>query len=178
MRENLVIKWHFAMKEGKPLRENVCFFNRAAFKRHGCKTCLKKVKSLPHLLTPANAALTRACCEFALFQSLSWFFLPTYFVKWSGVEFLEFMSLEREKNFVVACLFSPWNEKLSKFNVVVVQKRQEMYKKRDARAKLLFCLLNLLFAFPCSRCRLFVGSEQDKGMSFYVLTYASRTHAR
>ena len=41
----------------------------------------KQVKALGHFLTLITAALTRACYEFALFQSLSQLFVRTYFVK-------------------------------------------------------------------------------------------------
>ena len=41
----------------------------------------KQVKALGHFLTLITAALRRACYEFALFQSLSQLFVPTYFVK-------------------------------------------------------------------------------------------------
>ena len=41
----------------------------------------KQVKAVGHFLTLITAALRRACYEFALFQSLSQLFVPTYFVK-------------------------------------------------------------------------------------------------
>ena len=47
----------------------------------------------------------------------------------------------------------PSKLKIWSFHVVVMQGLQRnVQKKRDARAKLLFCLLNLLL-FWCSRCR-------------------------
>ena len=49
---------------------------------------VKKRSRLAHWFTLINAALARACCEFALFQSLSRFFLPTSFAKdrWTQLE--------------------------------------------------------------------------------------------
>ena len=57
-----------------------------------------------------------------------------------------------ERKFRRCLCTSPVKREIMHFHVVVVQWRQEMYKKRDARAKLLFWLLNLsLFWHP--RCR-------------------------
>ena len=101
----------YAMKGEKPLRAVVCFFDQAAVQRHGRinelwtgKNLLKSklLKVLAHLLELTTAALTRARCEFALFQSLSRLFLLTNFVKYGrtklGVEFLRTIisRLERE----------------------------------------------------------------------------------
>ena len=89
--------------------------------------------------------------ESAFFQSLSQLFLPTYFVK-CGRTLLEvncqrpYPSAERETKFHRCLLTFPIKREIRHFHVVVVQKRvKKCTKKRDARVKLLFCLLNLLF---------------------------------
>ena len=59
-----------------------------------------------------------------------------------------------EKNCCLVFLFST-KRGFRHFNVVVVQRRQKMYKKkRDTRAKLLFCQSKQrgLLLFRCSRC--------------------------
>ena len=73
--------------------------------------------------------------EFTLFQSSSWLFLPTFFVKCRRTlpRTVSNVSLERE---------------IIRFHHLLL-----CTKKCDARAKLLFCLLNLLFFFWRSRCR-------------------------
>ena len=89
--------------------------------------------------------------EFALFHSLSQFSLPTYFVKCRRT-FLElnsqgpYPSSKRDIK-VRCCLFmSAIKQEIRHFHVVVVQKQAKKFtKKRDACAKLLFCLENLLF---------------------------------
>ena len=67
--------------------------------------------------------------EFTLFQSSSWLFLPTFFVKCRRTlpRTVSNMSLERE---------------IIRFHHLLL-----CTKKCDTRAKLLFCLLNLLFFF-------------------------------
>ena len=60
----------YASKGEKPLRTTVCFLDRATVQqRHGRIinfTQAKPVKALAHWLTLTSAALTPACCEFAL----------------------------------------------------------------------------------------------------------------
>ena len=97
--------------------------------------------------------------EFAFFCSLSQLFLPTYFVKCRRT-LLELNSLgpypstEREIKFRRSLLTSSIKLEIRHCYVVVVQKRaKKCTKKREARAKLLFCFWNLLL-FLRSRCRL------------------------
>ena len=95
----------------------------------------------------------RVKSEFGFFQSLSKLFLSTYFVKCRRTH-LEmnsqrpYPSTAAETKFC-RCLFtSSIKREIRHFHVVVVQKRaKKCTKERDARAKLLFCLLNLLFCF-------------------------------
>ena len=61
----------------------------------------------------------------------------------SGAEFLSTISKFRKRkieNVVVACLRPPQNEKLGSRAVTA----KKCTKKRDARAKMLFCLVKLL----------------------------------
>ena len=83
--------------------------------------------------------------EFAFFCSLSQLLLPTYFVKCRRT-LLELNSLgpypstEREIKFRRSLLTSSIKLEIRHCYVVVVQKRaKKCTKKRDARAKLLFC---------------------------------------
>ena len=75
------------LKGDQPLRANVFLSERATVLCHKRTTNFEPVKTvkkrsrLAHWFTLINAALARACCEFALFQSLSRFFLPTSFAK-------------------------------------------------------------------------------------------------
>ena len=63
----------------------------------------------------------------------------------SGAEFLSIMSkFMKRMNFVIACLRPSQNVKLGMFTGSRAVDGKEMYKKRDARAKLLFCLVKLL----------------------------------
>ena len=73
------------------------------------------------------AAKTSLTSKFTLFQSSSWLFPPTYFVKCGRtlLRTVSNMSSERE---------------IIRFHHLLL-----CTKKCDARAKLLFCLLNLLF---------------------------------
>ena len=94
--------------------------------------------------------------EFVFFCSLSQLFLPTYFVKCRRT-LLELNSLgpypstEREIKFRRSLLTSSIKLEIRHCYVVVVQKRaKKCTKKRDARAKLLFCFWNLLFFFTFS----------------------------
>ena len=75
------------------------------------------------------------------------------------------------------CLFTTSiNSEMRHFHFVVVQKRKEMYKKSDARAKLLFCSL-ILCCFcsgyrrvdGCKRLLMFL-EKQEEVMQFDVLT--------
>ena len=85
--------------------------------------------------------------------------IPTHLLcqMWANPPEAEFQvpypSSEREIKFR-RCLFtSSIKREIRHVHVVVVQKRERnVQKKCDARAKLLFCLLNLLFFLP-SRCR-------------------------
>ena len=97
--------------------------------------------------------------ELTLFQSLSWLFQLTYFVKCKRtlleLNFYQpYPSSERERKFC-HCLFTSFTKReIRHFHVVVVQWRQRnsITKKRDTRAKLLFCLVKLLL-FLLSRRR-------------------------
>ena len=50
-----------------------------------------------------------------------------------------------KQNFIVACLCSPYNTKLGIFTSQSCKTGKKCTTKHDARAKLLFCLLNQLF---------------------------------
>ena len=99
----------------------------------------------------ATATRTSRKSEFGFFQSLSKLFLSTYFVKCRRT-LLElnsqgpYPSAAGETKFR-RCLFTySTKREIRHFHVVVVQKRaKKCTKERDARAKLLFCLLNVLF---------------------------------
>ena len=63
----------------------------------------------------------------------------------SGAEFLSTISkFMKRMNFVIACLRPSQNVKLGIFTGSRTVDGKEMYKKRDARAKLLFFLVKLL----------------------------------
>ena len=63
----------------------------------------------------------------------------------SGDEFLSTISkFMKRMNFVIDCLRPSQNVKLGIFTVVVQLTAKKCTKKRDARAKLLFCLVKLL----------------------------------
>ena len=97
--------------------------------------------------------------EFAFFQSLSWLFQLTYFVKCKRTllelnSYQPHPSSERKRKFC-HCLFTSTSKReIRYFHVVVVLTVtvKKCTKKRDARAKLLFCLVKLLL-FWRSRCR-------------------------
>ena len=99
----------------------------------------------------ATATKTSLKSKFAFLQSLSRLFLPTYFVKCRQTLLKlnsrgPYPSSEREIKF--RCCFFTFSikRKIRHFHVVVAQKRQKnAQKKCDARAKLLFFLLKLLF---------------------------------
>ena len=67
--------------------------------------------------------------------------------KFSGVESERtvFKFRKRKKNCVVFAYFVKRAREIRKFHVLVVQRRlRKVQKKRDTRAKLLLCYLNLL----------------------------------
>ena len=103
----------------------------------------------------ATAMRTSLKNEFAIFQSLSQLFLPTYFVKCRRTllelnSYGPYPSTEREIKFR-RCLFTSSIKRQIRQHVVVVQKRaKKCTKKLDASAKLLFCLQNVFFFFTFS----------------------------
>ena len=63
----------------------------------------------------------------------------------SGAEFLSTIcKFMKRMNFVIACLRPSQNVKLGIFTGSRAVEGKEMYKKRDARARLLFYLVKLL----------------------------------
>ena len=70
----------------------------------------------------------------------------------SGAEFLATISkFMKRMNFVIACLRSSQNVKLGIFTGSRTVDGKEMYKKRDARGKLLFFLGKLLLIWLSHR---------------------------
>ena len=99
-----------------------------------------------------TAALTRACCEFALFQFsiLVGLFIPTYFVKCMQRQ----LNLNSKASFFIkfrCCLFMLSIKcEIRHFHTKLAKK---CTKERDTRTKLLFCLLNLRYTCQLSRVR-------------------------
>ena len=105
-----------------------------------------------NLLMHKTAALTRACCEFALFQFsiLVGLFIPTYFVKCTQRQ----LNLNSKASFFIkfrCCLFMLSIKcEIRHFQTKLAKK---CTKERDTRTKLLFCLLNLRYTCQLSRLR-------------------------
>ena len=79
--------------------------------------------------------------------------LPKFFWSWNLKDCIKVQ--KKKKKVVVFCSPSSTKREIRKFHVVVVQRRQRnVQKKRDARAKLLFCLSKptsfLPFSLPSS----------------------------
>ena len=71
--------------------------------------------------------------------------------RWISINHIQ-VHTEKE-NFVIACLLLSQNLKLGILIWQSCTNSKEMYKKRDARAKLLFCLIKpLLFLLSRRRC--------------------------
>ena len=93
------------------------------------------------------------------FQSLSWLFQLAYFVKckWTLLElnfYQPYPSSRREwiLSLLVYVLHKTWNQAFSR--VVVQLTAKKCTKKRDARAKLLFCLVKLILIWLSRRRRI------------------------
>ena len=122
-------------------------------------TQIAKVKSLRHVAMVAQQTDRRHLkSEFALFKTSSILLSFNQFIK-CWLHFLGlnprglYLSLEKEKKlFCVHLLYkaSAWNWEVSRSSRATTAK--ECTIKGDARAKLLFCYLNLLL-FGSSRCR-------------------------
>ena len=122
-------------------------------------TQIAKVKSLRHVAMVAQQTdKPHLKSEFALFKTSSILLSFNQFIK-CWLHFLGlnprglYLSLEKEKKlFCVHLLYKAgaWNWEVSGRSRATTAK--ECTKKGDARAKLLFCYLNLLL-FDSSRCR-------------------------
>ena len=112
----------------------------------------------------ATATKTSLKQWIAFFQSLSQLFLPTYFVKCKR-NLLElnsegpYPSSKKKIEFRRHLFTYPIKREIRHFHVVVVQKRaKKCTKNRDARARLLFCLLKPIVFFDVLVAVRVVGS--------------------
>ena len=94
--------------------------------------------------------------EFLVFQSSSRLFHLAYFVECEDELLIALSRFAKRSKFRHFLFTSSIKHEIRYFQVVILQKQQRnVQKKCDARAKLLFCLSNLLhfLTFSCRRRR-------------------------